>query len=342
MSEFLDLNLIWFFLLGVLLIGYAILDGFDLGVGTLHLFTKGDLERRTVMNSIGPVWDGNEVWLVTAGGALFAAFPHAYATAFSAFYLPFMILLFMLIFRACALEFRSKIHSPAWKSVWDVAFCGSSTVASLLFGVAIGNMILGMRIGADMEYVGGILEMLHPYALLVGLFTVSLFTMHGSVYLYMKTEGELQQKIKRWIPRTFALFVIMYFFTTMATLVLVPSMIDNFEMFPWMWIVVVLNVLAIANIPRALYKGFEARAFISSCCTIAALFLLFGVGVYPNMIVSSLDPAYNLTIYNAASSQKTLGIMLIIAILGMPVVVAYTIAIYYIFRGKVKLDQYSY
>ncbi len=342
MSEFLDLNLIWFFLLGVLLIGYTILDGFDLGVGTLHLFSRGDIERRTFMNSIGPVWDGNEVWLVTGGGALFAAFPHAYATAFSAFYLPFIFLVFMLIFRACALEFRSKVHSRAWQRVWDVAFCLSSTVASLLFGVALGNMILGMRIGADMEYVGGLLELLHPYALLVGVFAVSLFTMHGSVYLYMKTEGELQAKIKRWIPRTFSFFVIMYIFTTMATLVLVPSMVHNFEIFPWMWIVVVLNVLAIANIPRALYKGFEARAFISSCCTIAALFMLFGVGVYPNMIVSSLDPAYNLTIYNAASSQKTLGIMLVIALLGMPVVVAYTVAIYYIFRGKVKLDQYSY
>ncbi len=342
MSGLFDLNLIWFVLLGVLLIGYTVLDGFDLGVGTLHLFARGEKERRTMMNSIGPVWDGNEVWLVTGGGALFAAFPHAYATAFSAFYLPFMILVFMLIFRACALEFRGKVHSQAWRGVWDVAFCVSSTVASLLFGVALGNMVLGMPIGADMEHVGGLLEMLSPYALLVGVFAVSLFMMHGSVYLYMKTEGELQARVRTWLPRTFAFFMIMYVFTTMATLVLVPSMVANFKEFPWLWGVVVLNVLAIANIPRALYKGFEARAFISSCCTIAALFFLFGAGVFPNMIVSSIDPAYNLTIYNAASSQKTLGIMLIIALLGMPVVVAYTFAIYYIFRGKVKLDQYSY
>ncbi len=336
------LNLIWFFLLGILLIGYAILDGFDLGIGALHLFSKGDAERRTLINSIGPVWDGNEVWLVTGGGALFAAFPHAYATAFSGFYLAFMLLLFCLIFRAVALEFRSKEPWAWWRRTWDVSFSLASIVASLLFGVAIGNMILGIPIGPDMEFAGSFLSLLSPYPIAVGLFNLAIFAMHGSIYLYLKTEGDLQAKARRWIGRTFFTFLACYVIVTAWTLVRVPTMIANFRDFPWVWVVVLLNVLAIANIPRALHLGLPLRAFVSSACTIAALIFLFGIGVFPNLIVSSLDPAYNLTIYNAASSEKTLGIMLVIAIIGMPFVLAYTISIYWIFRGKVKLDQFSY
>jgi cytochrome d ubiquinol oxidase subunit II len=338
-----DLNLIWFFLVGVLLVGYAILDGFDLGVGALHLFAKGDVERRTLMNSIGPVWDGNEVWLVTAGGALFAAFPHAYATAFSGFYIPFIVLLFGLIFRGVAMEFRSKERWGWWRGMWDVAFSVASTVTAVLFGVAIGNMVIGLPIGANMEYEGSLLQLLHPYALLVGLFNLSMFAMHGSIYLYLKTEGELQQKVRRWVYKTFFVFTALYVITTAVTLTFMPWMIDNFfSHFPWAWAVVALNALAIANIPRALYKGLPGRAFVSSSLTIAALIFLFGIGVFPNMIVSSTDTWFNLTIYNAASSQKTLGIMLLIAVCGLPFVLAYTIAIYWVFRGKVKIDRFSY
>jgi len=337
-----DLNQIWFLLIGILLMGYAILDGFDLGVGILHLFSRGDLERRTLMNSIGPVWDGNEVWLVTAGGALFAAFPHAYATSFSGLYLAFMLVLMALIFRAVALEFRSKEPMRWWRSMWDAAFSAASFLASLLFGVAVGNLMLGIPVGADMEYQGGFFNLLHPYALLVGVFNVSLFALHGSIYLYMKTEGELQQKIRGWIWKIFPVFATLFVIATLATLVRVPTMMLNLKQFPFMWVIAALNVLAIANIPRALYLGLPFRAFVSSACSIAALIALFGMGIYPNLIVSSLDPAWNLTLYNAASSQKTLKIMLIIAIIGMPFVIAYTASIYWIFRGKVKLDRFSY
>ncbi|MDX1971994.1 MAG: cytochrome d ubiquinol oxidase subunit II [Candidatus Sumerlaeia bacterium] len=342
MFSFLDLNLVWFILLGVLLIGYAILDGFDLGVGVLHLFTKGDTERRISLNSIGPVWDGNEVWLVTAGGALFAAFPHAYATAFSAFYIPFMILLCMLIFRAVALEFRSKEPMPWWRATWDVAFSVSSIVASVLFGVAVGNLVVGIPLGEDMEFQGTFFQLLNPYSLLVGVFNLTIFAMHGAIYLYLKTEGDLQQKVKGWVVHTTALFVVFYIMTTIATLVTVPSMIANFQKFPVVWLLVPINVLAIANIPRSLYFNQPGIAFLSSCVSIATLILLFGAGVFPNMIISSLGEATNLTIYSAASSQKTLGIMLIIAILGMPCVIAYTSVIYWVFRGKVQLDKFSY
>jgi cytochrome d ubiquinol oxidase subunit II len=340
-----NLNVLWFFLLGVLLTGYAILDGFDLGVGILHLAVKKDEERRILMNSIGPLWDGNEVWLVTFGGALFAAFPNAYATAFSGFYTPFMVLLFALIFRAVSIEFRSKHEAKAWRTFWDVSFCVASTVATLLFGVAVGNAMRGMPIGADMEFQGRLIDLLHPYALLVGLFAVATFAMHGSIYLYLKTEGELQQRIREWMWRTFGIFLVFYLFTTIYTLVdpaIAGLATANFRLHPWAWIVVVLNVLAIANIPRAIHLRRPGYAFASSCATIAALTFLFGVALFPDLIHSSLNPDWSLTVYNAASSQKTLGIMAIIAAMGMPFVLAYTAVVYWVFRGKVQLGKFSY
>ncbi len=337
-----DLHVLWFALLGVLLTGYAILDGFDLGVGILHPLAKTDEERRVFMNSIGPLWDGNEVWLVTFGGALFAAFPNAYATAFSAFYTPFMFLLFALIFRAVSMEFRSKQPHRLWRAFWDYSFCGASAFATFLFGVAVGNSILGIPIGSDQEFSGGLLDFLRPYALLVGMLAISVFAMHGSIYLYLKTEGALQKRLHDWIWRSFGLFLIIYLFATIFTLVAIPSATENFKHHPWAWIVVILNVLAIANIPRAIYQGRPLYAFVSSSCTIAALTFLFGVALFPNMLVSSLDPAWNLTIYNTASSAKTLRIMAIIAALGMPFVLSYTAIVYWVFRGKVQLNKLSY
>lgn len=342
MMELMDLNVLWFILLGVLLSGYAILDGFDLGVGILHLVVRKDQDRRILMNSIGPLWDGNEVWLVTFGGALFAAFPHAYATAFSGFYLAFILLLFALIFRAVSMEFRSKQEWPWWRAFWDTAFFASSTIATLLFGVAVGNAMQGLPIGADMEFQGSFIGLLKPYPILIGLFAVAMFAMHGSIYLYLKTEGELQERIHGWMWRTFGVFLVLYMFATIYTLAAIPHAIDNFKQMPAAWIVVVLNVLAIANIPRAIYLHRPLYAFISSSCTILAFNFLFGVALFPNMILSSVNPEWNLTIYNAASSQKTLGIMAIIAALGMPFVLAYTCAIYWVFRGKVELGKFSY
>jgi cytochrome d ubiquinol oxidase subunit II len=184
--------------------------------------------------------------------------------------------------------------------------------------------------------------MLNPFSLLVGVFAVATFAMHGAIYLYLKTEGDLQQRIHSWMWTSFGIFLVLYVITTVTTLVTLPSAVTNFRDIPWAWVVVVLNVLAIANIPRAIHLGKPLYAFISSSCTIAALTFLFGFALFPNMIVSSLDPAWNLTIYNAASSQKTLGIMMWMAFLGMPFVLSYTIAIYWIFRGKTRLGTCSY
>lgn len=337
-----DLQMFWFVLLGVLLIGYAILDGFDLGVGILHPIAKTDLERRSLLNSIGPIWDGNEVWLVTFGGALFAAFPEAYATVFSGFYTAFMLLLLALIFRAISIEFRSKVHHARWRSAWDWAFSLASLLATVLFGVSVGNAMYGVPLNPRGIYVGTFLDLLHPYALLCGLLAVALFAMHGSIYLYLKTEGALQERIHGWMWRTFGLFLVSYLLTTIATLALVPRALHNFDAYPWAWIVVLLNVLAVANVPRAIHKRRPRYAFVSSSATIAALVFLFGIALFPALVTSHPAPANSLTIYNASSSEKTLEIMAFIAGLGMPFVLAYTAVIYWTFRGKVKVGPHSY
>ena len=337
-----DLNIIWFILVGVLLTGYAILDGFDLGVGALHLLTKSDSDRRILINSIGPVWDGNEVWLVTAGGALFAAFPDVYATVFSGFYTAFILLLFVLIFRAVAIEFRSKHQSKRWRSAWDISFGISSIVIALLMGVALGNIITGIPISPNKEFAGNFLSLLSPYTVLVGITSVSLFMMHGAIYLVMKTEGELQQKVRTWVNNTIIFFVICFVTTTMATLIYYPNMVAHFKDYPVFFIVAIINMLAIANIPREIQHGKEFKAFLSSSASIALLMLLFAIGIFPNLVLSNPNPENSLNIYNAASSARTLTIMLIMAIIGIPFVLAYTVIIHKIFKGKVKLDETSY
>ncbi len=338
----LDLNTVWFILIGTLLAGYAILDGFDLGIGALHLLVHTDDERRIMLNSIGPVWDGNEVWLVTGGGALFAAFPEVYATVFSGFYNAMILLLFMLIFRAVAIEFRSKRPMKWWRQTWDFAFSIASILIAFLMGVALGNIITGIPIGPDKEYTGTFLQLINPYSVLVGITTIALFMMHGSIYGVLKTEGELQNKLKGWVNNTIIFFVICYVTTTMTTLIYYPNMANHFKEFPALFIIALLNMLAIANIPREIYHGREFFAFLSSAASIALLLTLFAIGIFPNIVLSNPNPEYSLTIYNAASSEKTLTIMLIIAAIGFPFVLAYTISIYWIFRGKVKLTNMSY
>jgi cytochrome d ubiquinol oxidase subunit II len=338
----LDLNTTWFILIGVLFTGYAMLDGFDLGVGALHLFTKKDEHRRLMLNAIGPVWDGNEVWLVTGGGALFAAFPNVYATVFSGFYLAFVLLLVALIFRAVAIEFRSKQPMGWWRQMWDVGFAGGSILSSLLIGIAMGNIAYGVPIDERGEFAGTFLGLLRPYPLLVGVTTLALFMMHGAIYAVMKIEGELHTQLRGWIKNCMVFFIMCYAVTTMATLLYVPHMAARVRANPWLFSVALLNMLAIANIPREIHLDRAGRAFVSSCVAMMALMGLFGLEMFPNLVLSNPQPAHSLTIYNAASSTKTLGIMLTIAIIGVPIVLAYTVSIYWIFRGKVKLERTSY
>jgi len=337
-----DLNTIWFVLVGVLFTGYAMLDGFDLGIGALHLFTRKDEERRVMLNAIGPVWDGNEVWLVTGGGALFAAFPNVYATVFSGFYLAFILLLFALIFRGVAIEFRSKQPMYWWRQMWDIGFAAGSILSALLIGVAMGNIAYGIPIDANGEFAGTFFGLLTPYPLLLGVTTVALFMMHGAIYGLMKTEGELHDKLRRWAMNAIIFFVICAAVTTMLTLLYVPHMVVQIKAHPWLFSIALLNMLAIANIPREFYHGRDWYAFLSSCATMLTLMVLFGINQYPYMVYSQPNPENSLTIFNAASSHKTLEIMLVIACIGVPVVLAYTACIYWIFRGKVKMDKTSY
>lgn len=337
-----DYNIIWFILVGALFTGYAMLDGFDLGVGALHLFVKGDEHRRLMLNSIGPVWDGNEVWLVVGGGALFAAFPEAYATVFSGFYLPFKLLLACLILRAVSIEFRSKEEWAWWRRIWDVGFSVGSVLSAFLIGVVMGNIVRGVPLRSDFEFGGTVLDLLNPYALLMGITTVLLFMMHAAIYVAMKTEGELQAQVRGWIPWLIGLFLTAYFLFNIYTLIDVPWVLETVRARPWVLVVVALNVLIVLNIPREIHKRREFSAFVSSCAAIALLMATFGLTYFPHVVLSAPDPANSLTIYNAASSEKTLGIMLIIAAIGMPMVLAYSVCIYYIFRGKVKLTKHSY
>ena len=338
----LDLNTIWFILVGVLFTGYAMLDGFDLGIGALHLFTRDDTERRTLLNAIGPVWDGNEVWLVTGGGALFAAFPNVYATVFSGFYLALILLLASLIFRAVAIEFRSKQPMRWWRQMWDIGFSIGSLLSGLLLGVALGNIAWGIPIDANGEFAGTFLGLLTPYPVLVGVTTVALFMMHGAIYGAMKTEGALHDKLRVWAMRSIIFFVISAVTLTMTTLLYVPHLSARVRENPSLFSIALVNMLSIANIPREFHHGRDWRAFLSSCAAMITLMGLFALNIYPDLIYSLPHPDNSLTIYNAASSPKTLGIMLVIACIGVPVVIAYTVCIYWIFRGKVKLDRMSY
>jgi len=337
-----DLNLIWFILVGILFTGYIILDGFDLGIGIVHLFTKSDQDRRILLNAIGPVWDGNEVWLVTAGGALFAAFPEVYASVFSGFYLIFILLLFALIFRATAIEFRSKLSSSRWRSIWDISFGLSSLLASILIGITFGNIVKGIPLNDNFDFIGSFWSLINPYSILLAITTVALFAMHGIIFGVLKTEGKLNIQLKNWVNNTIILFVICYVTLTMVTLVYIPHITKHFVQFPFLFCIPILGMLSVANIPREIHHNREWRAFLSSSASIVWLMVLFGIGNYPNMLISFPNTENSLTIYNAASSPATLKTMLIIALIGMPLVLVYTISIYWIFRGKVKLDSKSY
>lgn len=337
------LQIIWYLVVCVSVVFYVALDGFDLGVGCLHLFTKTDNERRILLNAIGPFWDGNEVWLIIVGGALFAGFPLVYSTIFSAFYTPSMILLAGIIFRAVAIEFRSRMESPRWRQCWDIFFSVSSYVIALCIGVILGNLVIGIPLDSDWNFIGTFWGFFTPYALLVGVTSISLTMMHGSIFLLMKTEGDLHDKIRGWVMKTIIFFIICYFFLTAATLIYQPHMYARMKASPEFFGIAILAMLAILNIPRMVKKGNDGWAFISSCCSILLLFSLFGIGLFPTLVRSSLHTeVLSLTAFNSSSALKTLQVIVTVAAIGVPLVLAYGFWIYRIFRGKVKLEHTSY
>ena len=259
-----DLHAIWFVLLGLLLTGYAVLDGFDLGVGILHPLAKNDHERRLFINAIGPIWDGNEVWLVIGGGALFAGFPVVYATIFSALYELFMVFLVMLIFRAISIEFRSKESMLWWRKLWDICYCTSSVLLALSLGLVLGNVIQGLAIDQNYTYQGTLLDLFNPYSLLISVTALALFMMHGAIYLVMKTENRLYAKLTILVKNTTIFFVLMFSLTSVATLLYIPHMVARYKEVPYMFAFPVLAILAVANITRQISRRKYFFAFLSS------------------------------------------------------------------------------
>ncbi len=337
-----DLATIWFVLLGVLFIGYAVLDGFDLGVGVLHLVVaRRDDERRALISSIGPVWDGNEVWLITAGGALFAAFPLVYATVFSGFYLALMLLLVALIFRAVALEFRSKEESRVWRTGWDMAFSVGSLLTALLLGVAAGNIVLGLPLGADGLYADGLIGLLNPFSLLVGLLAVAMVTMQGASWLIKKTEGAVQARARRAALIAWVAYGALWILVTIAAALLLPDRFQNFLDNPLAWLAPAFVVASIVGYPILVRSGRELAPFLASSLSVAALVLTMGLAIFPDLVPSSGN-GESLGIGNASSSDLTLGVMLVIALLGMPLVLLYTGYVYSRFWGKVGSGEHGY
>lgn len=332
----------WFLVVGGLFSGYAILDGFDLGAGAWHLFLKKENSRRIALNAIGPVWDGNEVWLVIGGGALFAGFPILYATLFSAMYIPFMLFLAFLIFRAISIEFRSKEKMLWWRKLWDTSYFVSSIMLALLLGILLGNVLQGISIGPDLEFMGHWFEFLNFFAFLTGLTTLALFMMHGAIYLTMKTEGRLFEKLTRLVRRAIIFFILTFSIATVYALIYLPHLSDRFKEVPLLFVVPLLAFLSIANIPRMVSKQKFKKAFLFSSLTVSLSLILVAIELYPVLLLSSADPANSLTIYNTAASDKSLGIMLTMAAIGAPLVLSYTAFVFWTFRGKVELDEMSY
>lgn len=328
------LNILWFVLIAILYIGFFVLEGFDFGVGILLPFLgKKDAERRMIINTIGPHWDGNEVWLLTAGGATFAAFPQWYATMFSAFYLPFFLLLLGLIVRGVAFEFRSKDDNPRWRKTWDWCIFVGSLVPSLLLGVAFANIVRGIPIDAMMQYTGGFFNMLNPYALLAGVTTVLVFTLHGAIFLTMKTTGDVLQRAhtlsrKLWLPVVLVMlaFLVSTYFAT--------DILERLGVDPG--IIPLVGIVALLAAGYFLRKQYDGWAFAMTCITIAFSLVTMFLILYPRVLVSSLGAAWSLTIETAASSAYTLRIMSIVALIFVPIVIIYQGWSYWVFRKRVS------
>ncbi len=327
-----DLNILWFVLIAVLYIGFFVLEGFDFGVGILLPFLgKDDKNRRLIINTIGPHWDGNEVWLLTAGGATFAAFPHWYATFFSGFYLALFLLLLALIIRGVAFEFRSKDDHPKWRALWDWCIFIGSFLPALLLGVAFANLLRGVPIDDSMNYVGGFWNLLNPYALVGGLSSVALFTLHGAVYLSLKTSDDLMARSRKvanqlWLPAVIlpGIFFVWTYFSPQgyARLGIDPGMIP---------LVAGAAMLLSGYFLRKKQEGWAfGMTAVSIIFAVATIFLM----LFPRVMVSSLSETFSLTIYNASSSPYTLKVMSIIAITLVPIVLVYQGWSYWVFRQR--------
>lgn len=337
------MNIAWFWVLGGMLTAYAVLDGYDLGVGALSLWiAKNNDERRVALNSIGPVWNGNEVWLIAAGGMMVVSFPRVYASAFSGFYLALMLVLWLLILRGVSIELRSQSPNPLWRALWDAGFWFGSILLALLLGVALGNVVRGLPIGANGYFQGTFALMLNPYALLTGILTVALLAWHGANYLRTKTEGALFERAVRWSHALWWAVLVMAAIVTVATFIVLAGSPRNFKAYPAAWVApfVLLGGLVWGFLSRG--ESQSSNAFRSSTLVIVALMITAALTVFPNLLPSTLNPAYSLNIYNAASSPHALRVSLIANAFGMAGVIVYSTYVHRTFQGKVRSGEGHY
>ncbi|MGI5241222.1 cytochrome d ubiquinol oxidase subunit II [Dactylosporangium sp. CA-139066] len=326
------LTTVWFVLIAVLWAGYFLLEGFDFGVGMLlPVLGRDERERRLLINTIGPVWDGNEVWLLVAGGATFAAFPEWYATLFSGFYLPLLIILVALILRGLAFEYRGKLDSPQWRRRWDAAIIGGSLVPALLWGVAFGNIVRGVRLDAHHEYAGSFLDLLNPYALLGGLTTLSLFLLHGAVFLALKTDGEMRERAGRLAARLSVPAIVV------AGGFLLWTQLTHDD--AWGWTLSAAAAAALAGAAVAARVRREGWAFLATAATVVLAVAALFVTLFPDVMPSTLTGGASLTVTNAASTPYTLRVMTWVAAFCTPVVLMYQGWTYWVFRKRLRVEH---
>ncbi|MGB2688033.1 MAG: cytochrome d ubiquinol oxidase subunit II [Desulfobacterales bacterium] len=329
------LQTIWFFLWGLLWALFFMTDGFDLGIGTLYPFLgKTDQDKRIMINALGPLWDGNEVWLITAGGVTFAAFPLVYSVMFSSLYSALMLILFALILRGVSFEFRGKVDHPRWRKIWDTCIFVGSFVPALLFGVAFANIFQGIPIDHNGIYHGTLFTLLNPYGLLGGILFVLLFMIHGALWISIKSEGDLQERAastanKLW-PVLLGVMVVFLIASKFST-----RLFDNYIEHPAFFIVILITVLALLSVRFFLVRKTFFKAWFASALTIVGTTFFGVIGLFPNLFPSSLNPRYSLTAYNASSSPLTLKIMLVVVTIFIPLIIGYQIWAYNLFKGKV-------
>lgn len=335
---FTTLEGIWFLLAGVFLVGYALTDGFDLGTGILTIFTKKDENRQILYNAVAPVWDGNEVWLIAGGGMLFAAFPVVYAASFSGFYLAILIVLWALIGRAIAFEYRNKKDSPVWKNTWDWIYWIGNFVPALLFGVAVGNAVIGVPIDQQGVYHGSFFTLLRPAPLLMGVVGVFMFLMHGMAYLLRKTEGEVFNLARKFAYISFFGYIGTLIITDFLLVITAPYLYSNYFKYPLFWIAPAMIVIGLILYLKYLSGGQYNKVIYGSTLTTIGTVLTIAFASYPVLMRSSINPEYNLTIWNSASSHITLTVMLVSTLIFMPIVIFYTVYVYRVFKGKVSAE----
>ncbi|MBX3187954.1 MAG: cytochrome d ubiquinol oxidase subunit II [Labilithrix sp.] len=343
----------WYLLIGFMLVTYAVLDGFDFGAGIVHLFVaKTDAERRHVLGAIGPVWDGNEVWLIAGAGVFFFAFPRAYAASLSGLYLPMMMVIWLLLLRGIAIEFRSKVEHPLWRAAFDATFAGSSAVMAGVLGVALGNLARGVPVDesgwvqldlfTDFHPTARTLGAIDVYTALVGVFAIATLGAHGATYLVWKTSDEVHARSVRLARRAWPVVIGLGAVVTVATWLTQPAYFETFLLRPWIWPLPLLAIASGIMCPRYVARGEEGRAFLASCTFVAGLLFATVGTLYPTLLRSTIDPALSLDAFNASSPRATLGIGLAVWIPAMALAVGYFTYLYWSFRGKVRIEDQHY